>query len=97
MIQKSCSEKSVLNTRDVTHTAINFSGKSKCREFVIRFKSGNLRVMNKKEKQEMTNIKVCRKNENEAMRFWGARKRLLTIPLSEKQILRVMGESYKDA
>jgi len=53
--------------------------------------------MNKKEKQEMTNIKVCRKNENEAMRFWGARKRLLTIPLSEKQILRVMGESYKDA
>jgi len=46
MIQKSCSEKSVLNTRDVTHTAINFSGKSKCREFVIRFKSGNQRVMN---------------------------------------------------
>lgn len=46
MIQKSCSEKSVLNTRDVTHTAINFSGKSKCREFVIRFKSGNKRVMN---------------------------------------------------
>ena len=46
MIQKSCSEKSVLNTRDVTHTAINFCGKSKCREFVIRFKSGNKRVMN---------------------------------------------------
>ena len=45
----------------------------------------------------MTNIKVCRKNENEAMRFWGARKRLLIIPLSEKQILRVMGGSYKDA
>ena len=48
MIQKSCSEKSVLNTRDVTHTAINFSGKSKCREFVIRFESGNQRVMNQK-------------------------------------------------
>ena len=45
----------------------------------------------------MTNIMICRKNENEAIRFWGARKRLLTIPLSEKQMLRVMGESYKDA
>ena len=97
MIHKSCSEKSVLNTSDVALTAIFSVDKSKCMEFVIRFKSGNLRVMNKKEKQEMTNIKVCRKNENEAMRFWGARKRLLTIPLSEKQILRVMGESYKDA
>ena len=97
MIHKSCSEKSVLNTSDVALTAIFSVDKSKCREFVIRFKSGNLRAMKKKEKQEMTNIKVCRKNENEAMRFWGARKRLLTIPLSEKQILRVMGESYKDA
>ena len=53
--------------------------------------------MNQKEKQEMTNIVICRKNENEAKRFWGARKRLLTIPLSEKQILRVKGDSYKDA
>ena len=91
MIHKSCSEKSVLNTSDVALTAIFSVDKSKCREFVIRFKSGNLRVMNKKEKQEMTNIKVCRKNENEAMRFWGVRERLLTIPLSEEQILHEEG------
>ena len=42
-------------------------------------------VMNKKEKQEMTRIMICKKNEHEAKRFWGAQKRLFTIPLSEKQ------------
>ena len=53
--------------------------------------------MNKKEKRKMTTITIIKMHETEAKRFWGARKRLLTIPLSEKQILRVMGESYKDA
>ena len=28
--------------------------------------------MNKKEKQEMTRIMICKKNEHEAKRFWGA-------------------------
>ena len=45
----------------------------------------------------MTTITIIKMNETEAKRFWGVQKRLLTLPLSEKQILRVMGESYKDA
>ena len=44
----------------------------------------------------MTRIMICKKNENEAMRFREIRKRLLTIPLSEKQILRSMKESDMD-
>ena len=44
----------------------------------------------------MTRIMICKKNENEAMRFRKIRKRLLTIPLSEKQILRSMKESDMD-
>ena len=45
----------------------------------------------------MTTITIIKINETEAKRFWGVQKRLLTIPLSEKQILRVKGDSYKDA
>ena len=61
------------------------------------FESGNKRVMNQKEKRKMTTITIIKMNETEAKRFWGAQERLLTIPLSEEQILRVMGDSYKDA
>ena len=53
--------------------------------------------MNQKEKQEMTTITITKMNETEAKRFWGAQERLFIIPLSEKQILRVKGDSYKDA
>ena len=53
--------------------------------------------MNKKENRKMTTITIIKMHETEAKRFWGAQKRLLTIPLSEKQILRVKGDSYKDA
>ena len=53
--------------------------------------------MNQKEKQKMTTIMITKMNETGAKRFWGVQKRLLTIPLSEKQILRVKGDSYKDA
>ena len=31
---------------DLSYKNMHFSGKSKCREFVIRFKSGNNGVMN---------------------------------------------------
>ena len=63
----------------------------------VRFESGNLSVMNQKEKRKMTTITIIKMHETEAKRFWGVQKRLLTIPLSEKQILRVKGDSYKDA
>ena len=53
--------------------------------------------MDQKEKRKMTAIMIIKMNETEAKRFWGVQKRLLTIPLSEKQIMRVMGGSYKDA
>ena len=55
------------------------------------------RVMNQKEKRKMTTITIIKMNETEAKRFWGVRKRLLTLPLSEKQIMRLKGDSYKDA
>ena len=45
----------------------------------------------------MTTITIIKMNETETKRFWGVQERLLTIPLSEKQILRVKGDSYKDA
>jgi len=35
-------------------------------------------------------------NENEVQRFREARKRLFTIPMSEKKILRTMGKSNMD-
>ena len=53
--------------------------------------------MNKKEKRKMTTITIIKMHEIEAKRFWGLQKRLLTIPMSEKQTLRVKGDSYKDA
>ena len=53
--------------------------------------------MNKKENRKMTTITIIKMPETEAKRFWGAQERLFIIPLSEKQIMRVMGESYKDA
>ena len=53
--------------------------------------------MDQKEKRKMTAIMIIKMNETEAKRFWGAQERLFIIPLSEKQIMRVMGESYKDA
>ena len=53
--------------------------------------------MDQKEKRKMTTIMIIKMNETEAKRFWGVQKRLLTLPLSEKQILRLKGDSYKDA
>ena len=53
--------------------------------------------MNQKEKRKMTTITIIKMNDTEAKRFWGVQKRLLTLPLSEKQILRLKGDSYKDA
>ena len=52
--------------------------------------------MNQKEKREMTNIMIGKKNENEEKRFWGVRERLLTIPLSEEQILHEEGGIHMD-
>ena len=43
--------------------------------------------MDQKEKRKMTTIMIIKMNETEAKRFWGAQERLLTIPLSEEQIL----------
>ena len=34
----------------------------------------------------MAKIMICKKNVNETKRFWRNQKRLLIIPLSEKQI-----------
>ena len=45
----------------------------------------------------MTTITIIKMHETEAKRFWGVQKRLLTISLSEKKILRLKGDSYKDA
>ena len=45
----------------------------------------------------MTNILICKNKEHEAKRFRGARKRLLTIPLSEKQSILAAGRFHMDA
>ena len=45
----------------------------------------------------MTNIMICKKNENEVKRFWGVQERLLTISLSEEQILCAIGGIHLDA
>ena len=45
----------------------------------------------------MRNIMICKKHENETKRVRDARKRLFTIPLSEKQILQVIGGFRMDA
>ena len=75
----------------------NFSGKKEPLKLNTRFESVNQRVVDQKEKRKMTTIMIIKMNETEAKRFWGGQKRLLTLPLSEKQILRVKGDSYKDA
>ena len=49
-----------------------------------------------KEKTEMMNTMVCKKNEIETKRFRGVRERLITIPVSEVQILRTIGEIHVD-
>ena len=53
--------------------------------------------MNQKEKRKMTTITIIKMNETEAKRFWGVQERLLIIPLSEEQILRVTGGIHLDA
>ena len=53
--------------------------------------------MNQKEKRKMTTITIIKMNEIEAKRFWGVQERLLTIPLSEEQILRAIGGIHLDA
>ena len=75
----------------------NFSGKKEPLKLNTRFESVNQRVVDQKEKRKMTTIMIIKMNETEAKRFWGVQKRLLTLPLSEKQILRLKGDSYKDA
>ena len=45
----------------------------------------------------MTTITIIKMNEIEAKRFWGVQERLLTIPLSEEQILRATGGIHLDA
>ena len=45
----------------------------------------------------MTNIMIGKKNEIEVKQFRGVRERLITIPLSEVQILRTIGEIHVDA
>ena len=45
----------------------------------------------------MTNIMICKKNENEVKRFRGVQERLLTIPLSEVQILHAIRGIHMDA
>ena len=52
--------------------------------------------MNTQEKQEMAKIMFCKKNENETKRFWRNQERLLSIPLSEKQIMYAIGGFYMD-
>ena len=44
----------------------------------------------------MMNTMTCKLNGNEVQRFRGTRKRLFTIPLSEKKILRTMRNSNMD-
>ena len=53
--------------------------------------------MNQKEKRKMTTITIIKMNEIETKRFWGVQERLLTIPLSEEQILRAVGGIHMDA
>ena len=45
----------------------------------------------------MTNIMIGKKNEIEVKQFRGVRERLITIPLSEVQILRAIGGIHVDA
>ena len=80
----------------VTHTAISVEKKS-LSSLIIRFESVNQRVMDQEEKRKMTAITIIKMNETETKRFWGVQERLLTIPLSEEQILRTIGGIHLDA
>ena len=53
--------------------------------------------MDQKEKRKLTTITIIKMNETETKRFWGVQERLLTIPLSEEQILRTIGGIHLDA
>ena len=72
------------------------SGKKEPLKLNIRFESGNKRVMDQKEKRKMTTITIIKMNETETKRFRGVRERLLTIPLSEEQILHAEGGIHMD-
>ena len=63
-----------------------------CNTVRIRKQKGHESVGEK----EMTNTMTRKLNENEVQRFREARKRLFTIPLSEKQILRIIGRIHMD-
>ena len=52
--------------------------------------------MDQKEKRKLTTITIIKMNETETKRFWGVRERLLTIPLSEEQILHEEGGIRRD-
>ena len=45
----------------------------------------------------MTTITIIKMNKNETKRFWGVQERLLTIPLSEVQILHAIRGIHMDA
>jgi len=53
--------------------------------------------MDQKEIEEMTNMMICKNIANKAKRFWGARRRLFSIPLSEKQSMRIPRGIHMDA
>ena len=63
-----------------------------CNTVRIRKQKGHKSVGEK----EMMNTMTCKLNGNEVQRFRGTRKRLFTIPLSEKKILRTMENSNMD-
>ena len=64
---------------------------------MIRFESGNQRVMDQKEIEEMRNMMICKNIANKAKRFRRVRRRLFSIPLSEKQSMRIPGGIRMDA
>ena len=79
-------------------TATRFKWQKQILEvFVIRFESGNRRVMDQKEIEEMMNKMICKNIANKAKRFWVAQRRLFSIPFSEKQSMRIPGGIRMDA
>lgn len=60
------------------------------------YRSEKERLLHQKEKQEMANIMICKKNEKETKRFREAWERLFIIPLSEKQILCAIRRFHMD-
>ena len=53
--------------------------------------------MEQKEIEEMRNMMICKNIANKAKRFRGVRRRLFSIPLSEKQSMRIPGGIRMDA